>query len=67
VGVSLKDINIEASLEPHDSKKSPTSKFLDANSMSTAEKRNVTPGNTRPSSSELMKDVEESKAVGTHL
>lgn len=68
MGVSLKEINIEASLEPQNPKKSPTSKFIDMNSKnSAAEKRNVTPITSRRTSNELKKDVEESKAAGDRL
>jgi len=68
VGVSLKDINIEASLEPQNDKKSPTGNFLDINIKASAvEKRVVTPNTSRPISSELKIDVEESKEAGAHL
>ena len=54
VGVSLKDINIEASLEPHDKNISPkpNSKIIDVTKLS-ADKRNVTPSTSRPISTEL--------------
>ena len=60
--VDMKDISIEATLEPPDIKGSPNGK-ISAGQKFGQEKRNVTPITSRTKASELRIDLEESKAA----